>query len=274
MTRQVSELADWLQRQAESPSPQWTAEATRWLLRESVFYPCSGRDGRPVQCLGRDYQSYVYVDYGHDEAWLQAQLELRPFEGYELAVNIAVEAQALLGCNWKDLDATRPVGELARVQAARRNVDGSTPAGDQWARWLVFRRRPDRQPDWGPAYFSLLYVCAEALAVFRRLYAEAQRRPAVLCLISPTTGFGRNWNEFDHPTSALAEAVLTNPGGIPRFLLLSHRELSPRGEACWPEYAEKQGREHEPRWPSVFHLFKAAGWRANLLHRRMQSGAH
>lgn len=268
MESQASAFETWLRQQAEGPVSQWTAETARWLLRESVFYPCSGKDGRPVQCLGRDYQSYVYVDYGHDEHWLDATLEQRPFAGYGVAVNVAVDAGVLLGCSWEELDAMRPAGELARIQSAQMN-SSSARANDQWARWLVFRREPNRQATWGPAYFSLLYVCAEALAVFRRLYVAANQRPAVLCLISPTTGYGGNWDEFAHPTSALAEAVLTNPAGIPRYLLVSDRELTPGSGACWPEYAEQQDRNHGQIWPSSLHLYKAAGWRANLLRRRL-----
>ena len=79
----------------ESPFP------IRRLLRDSLYYPSSGFDGKPVKYLAGKILSFVYVDYGYTRNELFAELEERGFRGYDLVASRSISERDLAPQGWR-----------------------------------------------------------------------------------------------------------------------------------------------------------------------------
>ena len=75
------------------------------LLSDSVFYPASGFDGRPVKFLAGNYHSFVYADYGVGRA--EAVRQLSTFRGYAPAAWRDVGREELTPQGWQPLPLRR-----------------------------------------------------------------------------------------------------------------------------------------------------------------------
>lgn len=183
------------------------------ILRQSVFYPSSGFDGRPVQFLAKHFHSFIYADYGNTKSELTAALRRKGFRGYHVL-------------------AEREVGRgelgLLNLQAAPWRGTSDLCGHSQWVsefvkppfcQWFVFERDPIFDERHGPTRFSLLYMCYDGLAAYRALYVSNQTRPAVVAIIQPGHGFGGNWTNFEDPSGPFYLEVLGNPAGQPEFML-------------------------------------------------------
>lgn len=194
------------------------------ILKDSVYYPASGIDGDPVKYLGKQFQSFVYADYGVGRDTV-AQ-ELTQFTGYDLEVSRELQQSDLVP------------GGLSLQQFAQRN---RVPEGwicEPFAIWALYRRRPNYDDDHGPIGFSLLYIGGDGVANYHALFYASQITPVVICLIQPGTGWGGNWTDFNAPDGILARFVLGNPAGCPRFLLYGGwNDGDFYRTAPWPEYA-------------------------------------
>ncbi len=97
----------------------------------------------------------------------------------------------------------------------------------------------NRSAHHGPDRFSLLYICADGVAVFRSLYIQNAIVPKAIAIIQPGHGFGGNWTNFEDHEKVLGRSVLNdNLGGGPEFLLnggAGGRGLS-NDCNCWPDY--------------------------------------
>lgn len=197
------------------------------VLKDSVYYPASGIDGDPVKYLGKQFQSFVYVDYGVGRDTVVQ--ELPNFAGYDLAISRELQPSNLVPRGWSP------------PQFAQMNKSPEWVV--QWIRepfaiWALYRRQPKYDDDHGPTGFSLLYIGGDGVATYHALFFASQITPAVICLIQPGTGWGGNWTDFNAPDGILARFVQGNPAGCPRFLLYGGRgdgdfyRISP-----WPEYA-------------------------------------
>ncbi|MCY4274203.1 MAG: hypothetical protein OXE41_02235, partial [Gammaproteobacteria bacterium] len=105
--------------------------------------------------------------------------------------------------------------------------------------WAIFQRCANRSAHHGPDRFSLLYICADGVAVFRSLYIQNAIVPKAIAIIQPGHGFGGNWTNFEDHEKVLGRSVLNdNLGGGPEFLLnggAGGRGLS-NDCNCWPDY--------------------------------------
>ncbi len=54
------DIPKWLENLNDTSGPIPLAE----ILTDSVYYPCSGFDGNPVQVLAHSFHSFVYADCG------------------------------------------------------------------------------------------------------------------------------------------------------------------------------------------------------------------
>jgi hypothetical protein len=210
----------------------------RALLDGSVFYAASRFDGTPVRLLGSRARSFVYVDYGVEEARLLEELKTSPFAGYELLGSRAVLREELAPDGWvprPPRGAREPRWEFVR-----------TP----FARWLVFDRRADLDDAHGPARWSLLYVGGDGVATYQALYHGQSVAPLAVCVIQPGHGFGGNWTDFTNRGQAFAEVVMDQrPELRPRLLAYGGRSSSAADyrPACWPEFDVELGVTRQDR---------------------------
>jgi hypothetical protein len=215
-------LSDWSRIAREgTPLP------LREILVDSVYYPACGMDGDPVKYLHKQFQSFVYVDYGVGRDAVVS--ELTQFKGYELEVSRELQRSDLIPNGWNPPQWT---GMLRMPDRVARTIR------EPFAIWALYRRHPDYGDDHGPTGFSLLYIGGDGVATFHALHYSMGVTPRVICLIQPGTGFGGNWTDFQDRNGILARVVLENPAGRPDFLLYggwgdgAFYRTSP-----WPEFA-------------------------------------
>ncbi len=197
------------------------------ILTNSVYYPACGDDGDPVKYLGKQFQSFVYVDYGVGrDAVVQ---KLTQFTGYELEVSRELQRSDLVPNGWNPPPFAR-MHRIPDVVAQRIR--------EPFAIWALYRRQPNYDDDHGPTGFSLLYIGGDGVATYHALFYTRQITSAVICLIQPGTGWGGNWTDFEAHDGPLAKLVLENPAGRPRLLLYGGwGDGDLYRTAPWPEYA-------------------------------------
>lgn len=215
------------------PFPHWLVDAAmplgdlklHELLRESVFYPASGVDGRPVQWLVGNFWSFVCVDFGVTSKRILDGLKGK-YEGFPGYHPIAC----------------RRFG--SREIPSRDRMIANPPADSNWPRelrirtpfaiWAIMERMPTPEfgPGHGPDRFSLLYIGSDARTSFEILYTANSIAPAVVSIIG--------WAEFENPLCLLAQTVLLNPAGAPQYLLHGGGgQTEWYDRPCWPSYTER-----------------------------------
>lgn len=222
-------LDEWFriaQQQEPIPLPE--------ILNDSVYYPACGLDGDPIKYLGRQFQSFVYVDYGVGRDAVLQRLE--HFKGYDLEACRDLESKDLVTSGW-------PPPDLARMTSLTERVVQTIC--EPFAVWALYRRQPNYDDDHGPTEFSLLYIGGDGVATFHALFYSRQVTPAAICLIQPGTGFGGNWTDFEDQDGILARLVLGNPAGRPSFLLYGGwGDGEFYRHAPWPGYDKQEAVLH------------------------------
>jgi hypothetical protein len=207
----------------------------REILDGALYYPSCGVDGGPVKSMGARLQSFIYVDYGLNRASLLDALAHQPFKGYEILGMRSVSEGELKPQGWEP-PALTP-GEFASAQAAAERWQHPP-----FCEWTVFERAPGLTESHGPQRFSLLYLCADGVAAFKALYVDKGLRPRAIAVIQPGHGFGRNWTDFTDPLGPLAQIVMNNPAGSPRYLLMGGRgQRHHHASQRWPQYQNLHG---------------------------------
>ena len=211
--------------------PEWLAGATcsfgklplHQLLKDSVYYPACGFDGKPVKQLAGNYRSFVYADYDvpRDETFRQ----LTTFAGYYPVYVREVNAGELAPNGWHDIT------QKARHWMARLRDPHRT---EFFALWAIMERSPGFLEGHGPDRFSLLYIGSEGVTTFSSIYSGNNIAPDVIAIVHPG-GWGGNWTDFEDEDGELAKAVLGNPAGVPTHLLDDARgQAQPRWSMNYP----------------------------------------
>ncbi len=224
--------------------PQWVLDLTpktmedgqfplQEFLRDSLYYPASGFDGDPVEHLGGNIISFVYVDYAYTRERLRSELEDPGFHGYDLLATRVVTERELAPRGWHPESPIPDDGDPSRYRDWIQEL---------FCDWCVFQRQRDFPDSHGPDRFSLLYLCADGVTAFQVLYVTNSVAPKAVAIIQPGTGFGGNWTDFRDPEKIFARSVLGNPGGRPEILL--YGGIGARDgyrESCWPDYSNFLG---------------------------------
>ncbi len=165
------------------------------LLKNSVFYPASRTDGRPIALCNTVWRrlgvnSFVYCDFDLSER--EFLVDTRTMHGYHVLAH-------------RHLDPSEYIPEGWKLEMAPERSDGRR--GGYWdtflgnggpercACWVVFERDADMSPVHGPERLSVLFVCGEGLATFQQLYCSRGIAPKMLCFIQ-CWGFAGNWTNF------------------------------------------------------------------------------
>ncbi|MFZ4774157.1 MAG: hypothetical protein ACOYM3_02260 [Terrimicrobiaceae bacterium] len=153
------------------------------FLASAVFYPASRLDPRPVMELAGKFSNFVYVDYSLGAKRVEGGLCGPRFDGYRVAEIEDFEPEGFLGCSWKDLPPPRrldpermkkPFIKIARLKK-RRKADG----------------------DSGAEEIRILFICGEALVIYRALYHRRELAPDCLVYVNP--GIYEGGNHLDFP---------------------------------------------------------------------------
>ena len=246
----------------EQAMPDWLTDVDpdlgplpiRDVLISSVYYPSCGFDGSPVQYLGGNFHSFIYVNYGVERQ--QMISNLGTFKGYSLLASRDVTPDELTPYGWTP---TFPTPE-----------DGNPQSHAGWIKppfgvWSVLERTEEYGPEHGPDRFSLLYIGGDGVATFQALYHGNKVAPAVVAVIQPGHGFGGNWTDFEDPAKIFGRSVLGNPAGAPEFLLFGGWVNSPSERhfyehPCWPQYSVQVRRLTDY---GSLRLWARAGFRVN-----------
>ncbi len=217
-------LPDWLSTcNIDAPLP-----ATD-LLANSVYYPACAFDGRPVKYCGGFSHSFVYVDYGVSSERLLAELW---FGSYRKVGGRFVGRDEMLGLN-----SWQPILPNVAVDGDQ-NRYASHVVGP-YAYWSVWERAPHLDDNHGPERFSFLYIAGDGAETFQSLYYSNSRAPSLVAIIQPGEGFGHNWTNFFDSRQILARSVLSNPYGLPDYLLLGGlgSDVEYQRSIVWPGYS-------------------------------------
>jgi hypothetical protein len=168
-----------------------------------------------VRYLGGNVHSFFYVDYGADRGEFNNALQAPGFRGYSILGRRPVTENELAPDGWQP----PPIYPSDKT---------GSPL-DSWikrpfAEWVVLEREKEYGPDHGPARLSLLYLVADGAAAFHALYHAQNIAPYIVAIIRPGTGFGGNWTDFRQETMIFGRLVLSNPAGIPEFLLCDNHQ--------------------------------------------------
>ena len=207
------------------------------LLKDSLYYPACGIDGRPVQYLGGYCHSFVYADYGYpSEKLIDLLKSSGAFFGYRLRSSRILDTGELpIRQAWETISL-----DIRLDGDPRRYRDHQVK---HYSFWTIFERLPGFSDDHGPDVFSLLYIADDGVAAFQALYCSNGVAPAVVSIIQPGEGFGRNWTHFFDCKQVFCRTVMGNPFGQPRYLLLGG-------------YQVKQGFQQEVVWPGYGSMVK------------------
>jgi len=200
------------------------------LLADSLYYPSSAFDGDPIAYLSANIYSYIYVDYGFTVNDLEENLNNKGFLGYHIIQSVDADETELVPNGWTPIQPTAQ--------------DGKPEKYEDWikapfAKWIVFQRNEGLDDHHGAERFSLLYLCAEAVAAFQALYVSNNSSPLAIAVIQPGHAFGGNWTNFTDPNQIFARTVLGHPYGKPKYLLYGGAGgVELYRESCWPKYTD------------------------------------
>ncbi len=199
------------------------------ILKDSLYYPSSGFDGRPVMHLSGNLLSFIYVDYGYTYNEFMDSLN-KGFLGYELLAGRKVSKQELAPCGCRPPSLTFQDGDPSQYIKFGW-------IKEPFCYWSIFQRQDGYSASHGPSRFSLLFLCADGAAAYQALYVANAAVPKAVAIIQPGHAFGFNWTDFTDPNKILARTVFNNPIGMPEFLFYGGiGKQKWYSEPCWPVF--------------------------------------
>jgi hypothetical protein len=220
------------------------------LLPGSLFYPASGLQGDPVRHLSGMVQSFVYADWGVAIDEVRRELRERGFLHYNVSIALEGRIEAF-GVRHEQAPGVVPKREAlgffqhaygVKPKQPRSVVPGAEQDYGRFV-WAIAERQRGAPAHVGPERFSWLFVVAEGVTCFEKLYAARGIAPEILVIVQLGTAFGGNRTDFTDPQGSLAVAVRGNRDGMPRYLVtggLGGAALY--AQPCWPEYAPEPRR--------------------------------
>lgn len=186
------------------------------ILKDSLYYPCSGLDGDPVKYFMGNVYSFFYVDYGVSREDFLNELKRRGFRGYHI-----IHQQTI---TQKDLT---PNGWTIYIQPDKNEIDRLRLNEEfyrNWIKkpfceWVIFERDEDKDDTYNPKMFSLLYLCADGIAAYQAIYLSNNIKPRMIAIIQPGTGFGGNWTDFRDRGKIFARSIFYKKELLPEYLI-------------------------------------------------------
>ena len=196
------------------------------LLRDSLYYPASRTDGRPIQFCntiwrGLGINSFVYCDFDVTEEELMGDVFPSLYGGggmcgYRVLAHRRLRPEEYIPRGW----------ELEMVDGRYWDSFLGTKDGPaHYAHWVVFERKETKDILHGPDRLSFLFVCGEGLATFQQLYCSRGIAPRMLCFIQ-CWGFAGNWTDFTAPGAPFHRTLMKYRECVPEWLCVGdHSEI-------------------------------------------------
>jgi len=209
MLQQFNQLADnaWLHNLTKE-SIENGKLPIKAILADSCYYPASGLDGEIIRIATGNVFSFVYVDHSITKEQFLAEIEsYQPLRGYRLLGGREVSEQELIE------GAENHALPSDIEQFTKDNIHrASLQHGEPFAYWAVFERNLGGDESSRMPRISLLFIHADGVATYQRLYWGHNTAPAIINLHQPGHGFGGNWTNFFNEEEPLAQLVLRHPG--------------------------------------------------------------
>lgn len=217
--------------------PNWLLEGSfsfsiDKILRDSLYYPCSGTDGDPVKHFMGNIFSFIYADYGVSQENLLKEMKTQGFQGYHVIHSQSIFQKELIPRGWNTYIAPGANERNPNEQFYKDWIQ------EPFCKWFIFERENDKDDSWNPKRFSLLYLCADAAAAYQALYLSNKITPKVICIIQPGHGFGGNWTDFTDKNSIFARSVMYS-SNRPEYLVNGgYSSKENYKNPIWNEYAQ------------------------------------
>jgi len=189
------------------------------LLKDSVYYPASHLDGRPIEYCNThwrdmDVNSFVYCDFNTKEE--DVIRDIGNVNGYSVLADRSLSADEYIP---EDFCLELP----GRDNGHYFNTFIGRGIACPYAHWVVFERKPHKDRFHGPERFSLLFIGGEGLATFQQLYCHNHIAPKMICFIQ-CWGMAGNWTDFTAPENSFHRTILRHKECLPQWMCMGYHD--------------------------------------------------
>ena len=171
------------------------------VLTNSIYYPGSGIDGRPLEAYAGFSHSFVYVDYNVEREKIISNIP--EIAGYKILLikNISKDD---LSPN-ETFNAAPKASDFGYISKRHesppelvRRIRSHAKAGvNPFCVWAVMERNATTNPSHGPERFSLLSIFGEGVATYEAIYNSNHLCPKAIIIWAADIGCGGNWTIFE-----------------------------------------------------------------------------
>ena len=213
------------------------------ILTNSVYYPASATDGKPIEGLSRFSFSFIYADYSLQKEQVENALKTE-FEliGYRLVGMRYVSDNELIPNGITPQRFPLNESEKERMHYRQESIRNLDP----FALWAVYELDSEliKKNSEKISRFSILYIGGEACTTFDKLYVYNKINPLAVAILNSGEGCGDNWTHFNDPDYRFYKMIeynaLNNYQAYPKYLFTNMcSEIS----SFWPNYKLKK-RNH------------------------------
>ena len=217
--RAVPTMREYLMTNFRERTPRWLVcgeySLEQFFNSRTVFYPGADRDGHAVRLFNssRTAHCFVYADLCYDRETVLSEEPL----GYRLERVIELPPESFAGGVGAE--------EEQREELPLEVSPLSGESFDLFALLAMYQRRPEYDRTHGGFRIAVLFVRAEANALYQRLYGRlySHQPPFAVLLIDIEMYRAQLRDElrFHNPDGPMA-TVAIRTGGFPQFLLVGY----------------------------------------------------
>lgn len=210
------------------------------VLKDSVFYPASGTDGKDIEALSEFSFSFIHVDYSISKNDVKKAIakDFSPI-GYEL-LGLKVVARNELTPNGFTPHSF-PLNEHEKDRLNQSHIQDRYYQRDftPFAIWAVLELRQEIISSRKIKKFSLLHIGGESIATFDALYVNNGINPLAVTIINPSEseGYGDNWTRFTDPNYRFYQLIQLNiekhDQKMPKYV---YTDYARENRCFWPDY--------------------------------------
>jgi len=227
-------------------TPQWLVTLTpdtmvglpvplKEILENSLYYPGSGLDSKPIDLFAGNVHSFVYSDMGETRdrffqwAHPESLAQVDQIHGWRFigGTRIALPALYRAPKPWISLLRERYISELIMPYEL----------AEPFAEWCVFESTKDNPSNKWATRISILYICDEASLVYEALYRAHEKTPKILFLNMFKNGYGpvNGWCTPAQPSTQVVDPF--------------YRHVVGGSTSNLPELIAWENMYEEPNWP-------------------------
>lgn len=214
-------MREYLTTNFREQTPRWLVcgeySLEQFFNSRTVFYPGAGGDGHAVRLFNssRTAHCFVYADLRYDRETVLSEEPL----GYRLERVIELPPESFAG----GVGTEEEQREVLPLEVSPLSGESF----DLFARLAIYQRRPEYDRTHGGFRIAVLFVRAEANALYQRLYGRLYSHQPPFAVLLIDIGMyraqlrerGMNELRFHNPDGPMA-TVAIRTGGLPQFLLV------------------------------------------------------